>query len=104
MLTMRCTNTIMVSRHQSALLACSGNDLARCLGWGGNLSQYAGNSLASVLNEVAAATPVRMDRWSVTLTPLVRERESRQEMCMQQMAQNAALTPATHQELSEWST
>jgi hypothetical protein len=53
------------------LFDCSGNDLARCLGWGGNLSQYAGNSLASVLHEVAAAAPVRMDRWSVSVTPLV---------------------------------
>ena len=49
----------------------AGNDLARCLGWGGGLSQHQRHSLARVLLEVVAATPVHLDRWDVSITPLV---------------------------------
>ncbi|KAJ9510758.1 hypothetical protein QJQ45_027622 [Haematococcus lacustris] len=49
----------------------TGNDLARCLGWGGGLSQLPPQGLAGLLQDVAAAAPARLDRWALTVTPLL---------------------------------
>lgn len=45
----------------------TGNDLARCLRWGGG---YEGESVHKLLHKVSKATPVMMDRWSIDLTDI----------------------------------
>lgn len=48
----------------------TGNDLARCLNWGGGLRQLQRSTLPTLLEEVAfAAAPTQLDRWNVNITP-----------------------------------
>ena len=42
----------------------TGNDMARCIGWGGG---YVGGSIREVLTEVARSYPVFLDRWNLSL-------------------------------------
>eukprot|EP00967_Tisochrysis_lutea_P065610 scaffold85335_cov24-Tisochrysis_lutea.AAC.1 len=48
----------------------TGNDLARCLGWGCGITAHQRHSLAAFMLEVLSASPVHMDRWDLAIAPL----------------------------------
>jgi len=48
----------------------TGNDLARCLNWGGGVGELMQKSLPVLLGEVMDAAPSPLDRWNVTFTPV----------------------------------
>ena len=48
---------------------CPGNDLARCLGWGGGNGKWAQEGIGTMLAEVQHAAPLHIDRWDVALAP-----------------------------------
>ncbi|KAL4422402.1 hypothetical protein ABPG75_008599 [Micractinium tetrahymenae] len=47
----------------------TGNDLARCLGWGGGHGPWQQESVSTMLAEVQHAAPLHIDRWNVRFAP-----------------------------------
>lgn len=51
----------------------TGNDLARCLRWGGG---YEGESIPKLLEKLARSDIVMMDRWNISIETKVDKAES----------------------------
>lgn len=47
----------------------AGNDLARCLNWGGGLAALREQGLPAALAQIEQATPSLLDRWQVAIQP-----------------------------------
>ena len=55
---------------------CAGNDLARCLNWGGSMGSYASHSARDMLRAVNQSTVALLDRWNVSIAPTARPQPS----------------------------
>lgn len=62
---------MLLTRWACVVVLFAGNDLARCLNWGGGLGSVRSRGLDHCLLEVALAQQVQVDRWRVTIEPQV---------------------------------
>ena len=56
------------SHKLTAARAAAGNDLARCLNWGGGLYVLRDRGLPAMLHDIEHATVSLLDRWTVQIT------------------------------------
>ncbi|CAH1714167.1 unnamed protein product [Chironomus riparius] len=63
-------------KHQPATAVIplgTGNDLARCLRWGGG---YEGESIPKLFDKISRSEVVMMDRWNVSIEPAIEKEET----------------------------
>lgn len=67
MLFKTCTDSVdMVSQPAVGVIPLgTGNDLARCLRWGGG---YEGESIPKIMHKITTSTTVMLDRWRIDVT------------------------------------
>lgn len=63
----------METKKEISLFMNSGNDLARCLRWGGG---YEGESIPKLLEKLARSDIVMMDRWNITIETKLEKEEN----------------------------
>lgn len=54
----------------------TGNDLARCLGWGSGYSAWKSKGISNALNEIVYAKVCRLDRWELQFAQQIRRNDS----------------------------
>lgn len=54
----------LISNEKATSFISPGNDLARCLRWGGG---YEGESIPKLLEKLARSDSVMMDRWNISI-------------------------------------
>jgi hypothetical protein len=64
----------------------AGNDLARCLNWGGGLYAMREKGLPAVLRDIEHTTVALLDRWEVTITRTQAEKQSLAANQLQRMS------------------
>jgi diacylglycerol kinase (ATP) len=63
---------ILTSLFLFFLITSLGNDLARCLRWGGG---YEGESIPKLFDKISRSEVVMMDRWNVSIEPAIDKEE-----------------------------
>jgi len=58
----------------------TGNDLARCLNWGGGMQAVRESGMTAIVAEITRAAVVLLDRWSVSISPIKSKKTPRKPL------------------------